>query len=138
MGLTRPLKALVGAAGVETLREEAARLLARADVQLDGDRPWDLEVHDERVFRRTFAEGNLGLGEAYMDGWWDCEALDEFFYRVQRADLHDEIRRNPRVLAQVARARLVNLQSGDRAWTVGEQHYDLDCRTLCAQVSPTS
>jgi cyclopropane-fatty-acyl-phospholipid synthase len=32
-------------------------------------------------------EGLLGAGESYMDGWWDCEALDEMVTRVLRADI---------------------------------------------------
>jgi hypothetical protein len=48
------------------LRERAERLLEQADVRVNGDRPWDFRVHDERTFARAFAHGSLGLGEAYM------------------------------------------------------------------------
>lgn len=125
MRLTTPLRALAGLADGSDLRERAQELLAQADVELDGEAPWDPQVHDDRMFRRVFAEGNLGLGESYMEGWWDCEALDEFVYRVQKADLHGEVRGNLALWTSVAKAKVVNLQSGDRAWEVGEQHYDL-------------
>lgn len=39
------------------------------------------------MFSRVLAQGSLGLGESYMDGWWDCERLDEFFFRILRARL---------------------------------------------------
>ena len=62
-------------------------LLARADVQLNGSRPWDIQVHDKHMYERVFASWSLGLGESYMDGEWDCDALDELFTRLLRADL---------------------------------------------------
>jgi cyclopropane-fatty-acyl-phospholipid synthase len=27
-------------------------------------------------------DGSLGLGESYMEGWWECDALDEFFCKL--------------------------------------------------------
>jgi hypothetical protein len=33
------------------------------------------QVNDERMFQRVLARGTLGLGEAYMNGWWDCDQL---------------------------------------------------------------
>lgn len=107
------------------LRDRAQDLLDEAGIELDGNRPWDPQVYDERLFRRAFTEGNLGLGEAYMDGWWDCERLDQFFHRVQRAGLHEEVKTNLRTILASATARLLNLQDRDRAWEVGEEHYDL-------------
>lgn len=63
----------------DTEKSTVQRLLASADVRPGGDRPWDIQVHDDRLFARVLAEGSLALGETYMDGWWDCERLDEFF-----------------------------------------------------------
>lgn len=103
----------------------ARQLLARADVEIGGGRAWDIEVRDPRLYRRVFAQGSLGLGEAYMDGWWECASLDEFFARVHRAGLEQEVRGTlPDALA-AGRARLLNLQSRRRAFAVGERHYDL-------------
>ena len=51
------------------------RLLQSADVEIDGTRPWDLKVHDERLYDRVVSYGTLGFGEAYMDGWWESEAI---------------------------------------------------------------
>jgi len=106
------------------LRSEAQRLLDHAGVRLNGERPFDIQVHDERLYARVFAQGSLGLGEAYMDGWWDCQQLDELFHRIIRANLADAIqpwREVPRVLA----AKLINLQTPGRSYRVGEQHYDI-------------
>ena len=62
----------------DPIRGMVEELLGLADIQINGNRPWDLQVHDARLYRRALAQGSLGLGESYMDGWWDCEALDEW------------------------------------------------------------
>jgi cyclopropane-fatty-acyl-phospholipid synthase len=107
------------------LRDRVVALLARADVRVDGDRPWDLHVHDDRFYARALAEGALGIGESYMDGWWDCDQLDEMFHRVLAARLERELRRDWRTLAHLAMSRLVNLQTRKRARRVAHEHYDL-------------
>ena len=60
------------------------RLLAEADIAIDGPRPWDIKVHDGRFFSRVLTGGSLALGESYMDGWSDCPALDEMCARGNR------------------------------------------------------
>lgn len=105
------------------LKNTAASLLSLADIEINGSRPWDMQVRDERLFARTFSKGSLGLGEAYMDGWWDAPQLDEFFVRVLRAKLHQKI--HPfSLLVPFLKARLTNLQSKARAFEVGKTHYD--------------
>ena len=49
--------------------------------------PWDIEVHDERFYNRVLSQGSMGLGEAYMDGWWDCAHIDQLIDRVQTCDV---------------------------------------------------
>lgn len=99
-------------------------LLAQADVLLDGDHPWDLRVKDERVCRRLVRHGSLGLGESYMDGWWDCERLDQLVCKLVKADLNNKTW-SPREVIDCLRARFTNPQSCARAWQVGRQHYDI-------------
>ena len=64
------------------LREFAAKLLHKADIRINGKRPWDMQVLRPRVFERALGQGSLGLGESYMDGDWDAQHLDEFFHRL--------------------------------------------------------
>lgn len=99
-------------------------VLEAADVRLDGPRPWDIQVLDARMPQRVLAHGTLGLGEAYMDGDWTCERLDELFYRLLRADIGARLATRSAVWHQL-RARLLNLQTPSRAWQVGRVHYDL-------------
>jgi len=106
----------------ETVIRELCEL---ADVQINGSRPWDMQVHDDRLYDSILRDSSLGLGEAYMDGWWDCESIDEFINRVLKARLDEKIQNNARLVFQVLRAKLFNRQSSARAFEVGEKHYDL-------------
>lgn len=99
-------------------------LLDSADVQINGERPWDLQVHDERLYQAVLSGGSLAAGEAYMHGWWDCEALDQLFYRILRARIDKEFGWSWQHLWNVIKAFVLNLQSPSRAYEVGEEHYD--------------
>ncbi len=113
------------AASLETAEARtAARLFSGADVRIGGDRPWDITVHEPRAFRRWLSQGSLGLGESYLDGWWDCDALDAMFHRILSAGLPRGLRNWPLVLGAI-KARVFNLQRGSRAFVIGEQHYDI-------------
>jgi cyclopropane-fatty-acyl-phospholipid synthase len=106
-------------------RTAVAALLAKADIAIDGGRPWDLQVHDDRVFQRLLASGSLGLGEAYMDGDWDCAALDQFFDRAISARLSDKLGMTPTLALLIASAKLQNRQTMRRSKEVARAHYDL-------------
>ncbi len=100
-------------------------LLSTAAIQINGNNPWDLQVHDDRFFDRVLKDASLGLGESYMDGWWDCDEIDEFINRALKARLDEKVRNESRFLIHALRARLFNRQSVNRAFEVGEKHYDL-------------
>jgi cyclopropane-fatty-acyl-phospholipid synthase len=105
-------------------KETVAGLFGEADVLIDGCRPWDIAVHDDRFYRRVLADGSLGLGESYMDRWWDCEEIDEMIARLLRAGLGEKIQ--PRkFLYLFLLAQLMNPQRRSKAYEVGEHHYDL-------------
>ncbi len=101
------------------------KLLKSADIEVNGSHPWDIQVHDDRFYDRVLKEVALGLGESYMDGWWDSQAIDQFIDRALRARLDQVIKGNWKILLQVLRAKLFNLQSSARAFQIGERHYDL-------------
>lgn len=103
------------------------RLLGEADIQINGRRRWDMQVNDPRAIEMLVTGGSLGIGEAYMEGYWDSPALDQFFARVIRHSLDVRIVRylRFRYLVHQARHLLFNLQSPERAFEVGEQHYDI-------------
>lgn len=99
-------------------------LLAKADIQVSGDRPWDLHIHDDRTFTRSLAEGSLGFGESYMDGWWDCKALDQMLTKLFSARIDEQVK--PwRVILPALSAKVVNQQRRAKAFEIGEAHYDI-------------
>ena len=100
-------------------------LMESADVRVNGDRPWDIQVHDARFFDRMIRHGQLGIGEAYMDGWWDCARIDEMSARFIRANLHHESIRDRRFIGYYLKQRLKGIGRKSLAYEVGEAHYDL-------------
>ena len=100
-------------------------LFASADIQLQGARPWDIRVNDSRFFRAVLAGGTLGFGESYMNGWWDCNALDEMCCRAIRAHLEERVPVNLHTAVAMASSFLFNLQTRRRSRRVGKRHYDV-------------
>jgi cyclopropane-fatty-acyl-phospholipid synthase len=106
------------------LQKKIETLLSHADVQVNGARPWDLTIHNERFYARVMAQGSLGLGEAYMDGWWECPEMDGFFFRVMRARLDKQIK-TITFFFDMLRAKLINCQKPSRSFEVARRHYDI-------------
>ncbi len=101
------------------------QLLESADIKINGPDPWDIQVHDDQIYDRLLSEVELGLGESYMDGWWDCRAIDQMVDKALRANLDRQIRGNWKILLHIFRSKFLNLQTSARAFQVGEKHYDL-------------
>ncbi len=101
-----------------------AAILALADIRINGERPWDIQVHDPRFYRSVLLGGSLGAGESYMDGWWDVEALDELIARIHRAGLQKKIGVF-RVCCLAMIGRILNRQTKARSREVAQAHYDL-------------
>lgn len=100
-------------------------LLNYAKIELNGPNCYDPQIHNPLFYKRILQKGSLGLGESYMDSWWDCECLDEFICRVIRADIEQKAPKNYIDVFKILMVRLRNLQTPARAWQVGKEHYDL-------------
>ncbi|WP_284394136.1 cyclopropane fatty acyl phospholipid synthase [Devosia yakushimensis] len=98
--------------------------LARTEVEIGGERPWDVQVHNESLYGRVLSQGTLGLGESYMDGWWDAEALDQFLFKLITANIQDNFPKDLALIGSVLKGKLLNLQRL-RVTEVGEKHYDI-------------
>ncbi|GBD87499.1 cyclopropane-fatty-acyl-phospholipid synthase [bacterium BMS3Abin03] len=107
------------------LKNTVQEILDFAEIEINGKHPWDIQVHNNQFYKRVLTEAELGLGESYMDGWWDCQKIDEMIDRVLRSKLDEKIKRKPSILFQLLLARIFNLQSKHRAFIIGEKHYDL-------------
>lgn len=117
-------------------KEQFTALLQSAGIEVGGAAPWDLAVRDERLYGRIMTGGTLAAGEAYMDGWWDVERLDEFFTRVAGARLDRRLVTAP-LVAKVALSRIGNLQGPRLSRRVAEHHYDLSNDLYVAMLGPT-
>ena len=114
-------------------------LTAEAGISINGNAPWDIQVFDERVYQLVLTKGSLGFGEAYMDGMWECEHLDQLFHRLLSANVEEKIDNwsRFRLLGEILRHSLFNLQSSKRAFQVGEKHYDIGNDVFEAMLDPT-
>jgi len=81
-------------------------------------------VHDDRFYTAVMTRGSLGAGESYVEGWWDCERLDELFTRVLRINIEPQLRINWKILVDILLSKIFNRQSARRAITNGQRHYD--------------
>jgi cyclopropane-fatty-acyl-phospholipid synthase len=118
------LSTLIPDTSASNAEQAVTRLLSLGDVTVGGTRDWDVTVHDPRTFQRVLERGSLGVGEAYMDGWWDSPKLDEMFTRLLVSHLPSQLKRDIPLLISIARGRLLNLQRS-RAFEVGQKHYDI-------------
>jgi cyclopropane-fatty-acyl-phospholipid synthase len=105
----------------KTVRE----IFALAGIEINGSNPWDIRVHNKEFYKRALAKVELGIGESYMDGWWDCAQIDEMICKVIRTKLDEKVNRNFSITYHILLAKIINLQSYKKAFNIGEKHYDL-------------
>jgi cyclopropane-fatty-acyl-phospholipid synthase len=107
--------------------ELLVKLLEQSDIKINGNRPWDIKINNDRVFNRILSDYSLGLGESYMDGDWDCDRLDLFFEKLLSSKIEEKINLiyKVKIIFHSLKAKILNMQSKERAFEVGEQHYDL-------------
>ena len=105
-------------------RNRIESMLDGSGITINGPNPWDIHVRNPGFYKRVLSRGSLGLGESYMDAWWECEQIDEFVNRLMRARM-----RSPNIFLSHflswAGATLFNLQKQSRAFQVGEEHYEV-------------
>ncbi|MGL4601792.1 MAG: cyclopropane fatty acyl phospholipid synthase [Plesiomonas sp.] len=114
----------------------ASELLGKAGITLNGNQPFDMKIKHPDTLMRILKEGSLGLGESYMDGWWDCEQLDVFFDKVLTAKLDKKLPSHFQDTLRILKARVFNMQTRLRAWQVGKEHYDLGNDLFNAMLDP--
>ena len=106
-------------------RKLVSDIAARAGVTVGGDASCDIHVIDERFFDRVARDGSLGLGESYMEGWWETADLEALHRRIASVKLGLRYESGKvTLIARTLRARLLNLQSRPRAPIVAHEHYD--------------
>ena len=105
-------------------QQRVEHLLAGSGVLINGPNPWDIQVKNPAFYKHVMINGSLGLGESYIDGWWDCDRIDETINLILRTPLAE----NQLFLSNFitwAQAKVFNLQKTSRAFQVGREHYDI-------------
>jgi len=110
------------------------RILDGTGITINGKEAFDPQIHNEEFFGRVLRRGSLGLGEAYMDGWWDCENLDEFFYRILGSEADKKIRVNVQLLWMLAWNTLKTTGTRSKAFEIGKRHYDIGNDLYCVML----
>jgi len=100
-------------------------LLGEAGITVNGNEPFDIKIKNPKFYKRVLSQGSLGLGESYMDGWWDADVLDEFFNRLLSAKIDEKARMNLSMVFYGLSALAFNFQSKSRAFVIGKRHYDI-------------
>ncbi|MBI2551137.1 cyclopropane fatty acyl phospholipid synthase [Candidatus Uhrbacteria bacterium] len=108
-----------------SLKHAVSDLLNGTGVDLNGSAPHDLRVRDERFYARVLSGGSLALGESYMDGWWDCEAIDEMVALLLKGNIRSKIKPTFGMAKNALLAQVMNRQFGARAFHIGKAHYDI-------------
>ena len=112
-------------ADVEAASKLGREILNTAGIEVGGDRPQDIAVHDDRFWVRVLADRELGLGESYQEGWWDANQLDEFIAEVQALDLQSLVRPRPALTLRILKAQARNRQTVRRARRNAGAHYNI-------------
>jgi cyclopropane-fatty-acyl-phospholipid synthase len=110
--------------------------LAGSGIKINGSSPWDIRINDDRTYAEVLRNKNLGLGETYMEGWWDCEKLDEFICRILKAGLDSRVKGAQPLRLKSLGALIFNLQSRMRSHMVADQHYNMDNELFEAMLDP--
>jgi cyclopropane-fatty-acyl-phospholipid synthase len=118
-------------------RRIVEEILALAEIRIGGENPWDPEIKDERFFDRVLTQGTLGLGESYMDGWWDVASIDQFIERALRSGIKDQIAKSWKIRLAMAGLRLLDRQSLRGSRKVARTHYDLGNEFFARMLGPT-
>jgi cyclopropane-fatty-acyl-phospholipid synthase len=100
-------------------------LFALAGITVGGTEPGDIRVRDPRFYERVLRDASIGFGEAYMDEWWETDALDVTIDKICRANLKQKITGSWRMRALTVKAMLLNLQAKSRSGASVEAHYDI-------------
>jgi cyclopropane-fatty-acyl-phospholipid synthase len=109
-------------------KEKVSTVFSNADINIIEEsfthqNPWDIKVFDSRFYKKVALNGSIGLGEAYLDNWWDCPELDKFFCKLLKNRIHRRFKYTDIIFD--IKSRILNLQSVRRAFNVGQHHYDL-------------
>ncbi len=101
------------------------KMLDEIDVTINGKKPYDIKVHDKRMYTKLFKDKSIGAGDAYVEGMWDCEKLDELFFRICRNKLYNKIYSPFSETLYSLKNSVINQQTREKSEEVAKRHYNL-------------
>lgn len=108
------------------LREMVDNALKKGGLIINGPKPCDPQIKDkDQFYNRVIENPSLGIGECYVEGHWECGDLEEFAYRIFYNEVIKEYMNPVNKFINFLLFKVVNLQTKQRAWEIGEKHYDL-------------
>lgn len=117
-----------------TAKEVIQSWMEAIDVKPNGNRPWDIHIHNEKFYSRVLNQGSLGMGESYMDKWWDCAALDVLFDKILRAKIDSRIHVPLHLKFKYLLAKFINYQTKHLAKKVAYHHYNIGNQLFSAML----
>jgi len=108
-----------------TAKEIIEQILGPAGIKINGANPWDIQVHNEEFYERVLADTGLGLGESYMDQWWDCDQLDVLFDKLLSAEIGSKVKIPLHEKLHILWGKFLNLQKKKDSKEVIDKHYNL-------------
>lgn len=103
------------------------KLLSEIDSKINGSRPWDVLINPFKLpalQHRVEKEGVYGLSDSYVEGVWNCRALDELFYRIVDRNVGTAFSDHPTEIKRFEEERDGNLQAGSESKENIRKHYD--------------
>jgi cyclopropane-fatty-acyl-phospholipid synthase len=107
-------------------------IISPMGISINGDNLWNTRVHNEKFYSRVIQQGLLGIGESYMDGWWDCDSLDQLTARVLSSRVIEKVNYSNKMIFKLLLAKFnvfarlfINRQNKKRAHKVANHHYNL-------------
>ncbi len=108
----------------QNIQKNIDKLLDGTGIKINGSNPWDIQVTNDRFYKRVLTKGSLGFGESYMDGWWECDQIDELINRIMSHNVRKRLKSNWPTVALTLASILINRQKGSRSFHIGKAHYD--------------
>src|SRR5262249_33149844 len=108
-----------------TFRYQGQERQVGSSAAVGGDSDFVVDVRDPRFFTRVVSEGNLGLGECYMDGGFVLRrgTLADFLTALLRNRIDQQVRGDVRLALKVLGIRLFNWFRGGIKNV--QSHYDI-------------
>lgn len=112
------------------MKNKVDEILDEIGVTINGDKPYDIQIHNKRFLTKMLVSSSPSTvaGEAYMNGDWDCEQIDELFYRICRKELELKLYPKLGTWLYYLKNAMFNQQNPRKSREVAVQHYNLSNR----------